>query len=138
VIRMVAAQRAQACTCKRSSFVPLRKLTCFRPREQSLYTRSRVCLAIIIRKLLIVGTQWRCLYAQKTTHECRERRLSLATYLFFGLASCANHRLQTWTRVSRYTSTATDYGHTNLLLFTHLLRKTSAIDRTKAQGRMGG
>jgi hypothetical protein len=37
-------------------------------------------------------------------------------------------------RVSCYPLKANDHGHTNILLFTQLLRKTSVIDRVKVNG----
>jgi hypothetical protein len=62
-------------------------------------------------------------------------RLGQRTFFF----SHRHHTIALHARqsASYHSLTATDYGHTMQLLFTHLLRKTSVTDRVKVKGRMG-
>jgi hypothetical protein len=58
-----------------------------------------------------------------------------AVDLFFAWHRMQPIALRTRVRVSYHPLKATDHGHMNILLFTHLLRKTPVIDSIKVKGQ---
>jgi hypothetical protein len=73
---------------------------------------------------------------EKTTRDCRVRNESSGGP-FFPLHCPPTIDLRTEMRVPCHPLTATNHGHTHILLFTHLLRKTSVIGSIKVKDKVG-